>query len=497
MKRYLYLWHRWLGIVLCLFMALWFVSGMVMLFVGYPKLTPAEHLQRLPVLAQEDCCLALDALLQASGRNEAPQRLRLTSVGGIPHYQLGYADGSQLTLDARSGQRIERIDAAQALASARQFAGTAAVQYLRELDEDTWTHSKGLDRHRPLHLLALDDAPQRRVYVSGRSGAVVLDVTANERRWNWLGAWLHWLYPLRGGALDGWWADIVIYLSLAATFLAVLGLTVGLLRWRFTRRYRNGSHSPYGGFARWHHLGGLLFGLLLIAWIFSGLMSMRPWQLLASQSQLALQDYQGASLAPAQFALSPTQALARFADAGLAARELEWRLLGGQGYLVAYGAPGQSRILPMTANAVVLGQLPPQVLEQAARRLLPGVNAEFEWLQAYDFNYYQRAEQSMNGYQDKRLPALRVRFADAAGSWVHIDPYSGALIDQLDENRRSARVLFNLLHSWDWQPLLARPLLREGLIIAFSLGGLLISLSGAVLGWRRLRRSVRRRSHPV
>ena len=27
MKRHLYLWHRWLGIGLCLFMALWFVSG--------------------------------------------------------------------------------------------------------------------------------------------------------------------------------------------------------------------------------------------------------------------------------------------------------------------------------------------------------------------------------------------------------------------------------------------------------------------------------------
>ena len=47
-KRYLYLWHRWLGIALCLFMALWFVSGVVMLYVGYPKLTPAEHLAHLP-----------------------------------------------------------------------------------------------------------------------------------------------------------------------------------------------------------------------------------------------------------------------------------------------------------------------------------------------------------------------------------------------------------------------------------------------------------------
>ena len=44
MKRYLYLAHRWLGIGLGLFVLLWIVSGVVMLFVGYPKLTPEEHL---------------------------------------------------------------------------------------------------------------------------------------------------------------------------------------------------------------------------------------------------------------------------------------------------------------------------------------------------------------------------------------------------------------------------------------------------------------------
>ena len=46
MKRYLYLTHRWLGITLCLFMAMWFFSGLVMMYVGYPKLTPAERLTR-------------------------------------------------------------------------------------------------------------------------------------------------------------------------------------------------------------------------------------------------------------------------------------------------------------------------------------------------------------------------------------------------------------------------------------------------------------------
>ena len=43
---------------------------------------------------------------------------------------------------------------------------------------------------------------------------------------------------------------------------------------------------------------------------------------------------------------------------------------------------------------------------------------------------------------------------------------------------------------------LERPWLREVLIIVFSLGGLAISVTGIVLGWRRLQRGSGRRRAP-
>ena len=42
LKRWLYLTHRWIGIVTCLLFAMWFVSGLVMLYVPFPELKPAE-----------------------------------------------------------------------------------------------------------------------------------------------------------------------------------------------------------------------------------------------------------------------------------------------------------------------------------------------------------------------------------------------------------------------------------------------------------------------
>ncbi|HAV86674.1 MAG TPA: sodium:proline symporter, partial [Pseudomonas sp.] len=120
MKRYLYLAHRWLGIALGLFVLAWVVSGVVMLFVGYPKLTPEEHLSRLQPLSA-DCCIAPGAALAASGDPRTPLSLRLTGAGGSPRYLLDYGDGPLLAVDARSGKRIQQIGAAEALASARQF----------------------------------------------------------------------------------------------------------------------------------------------------------------------------------------------------------------------------------------------------------------------------------------------------------------------------------------------------------------------------------------
>ncbi|WP_404941022.1 PepSY domain-containing protein [Pseudomonas danubii] len=489
MKRYLYLWHRWLGIVACLFMALWFISGVVMLYVGYPKLTPAEHWSRLPVLQLDDAPIELKQVLHAADPELAPSSIRLTTVAGAPRYILEYPGPRKVAIEADSGLRALPTDRVEALAAARQFAPGVAVRDRGTVNGDMWSQSRALDADRPLLRVATADAERRLLYVSGTTGEVVRDATATERGWNWIGAWLHWLYPLRGIGIDGAWGPIVTYLSLAATLMAVLGLAVGVLRWRFKRTYRNGSHSPYQGFARWHHVGGMLFGVLLITWIFSGLMSMNPWKIFSSSQPLSVAAYQGAPLHAAAFPLNAAQALQRFADDGLQARELEWRMIGGKGYVIGYDGAGRTRILAMD-DQQVLRQFNPDTLRQAAWAIRPERPMVVQQLAAYDFYYYAREPHSMMGHLQQRLPVLRVRFDDPAQTWLHLDLHTGAIVGQLDQPRRASRWLFGLLHSWDWLPLLANRPLWDLWMILFSAGGLLISVSGVVLGWRRLGRAL-------
>ena len=128
----------------------------------------------------------------------------------------------------------------------------------------------------------------------------------------------------------------------------------------------------------------------------------------------------------------------------------------------------------------------PAELQAAAARLLPDPVARTELLRDYDLHYYSRAAHTMTGGGDKPLPVLRVVFADAHATWVHIDPHTGAVLDKSDTHRRASRWLFALLHSWDWGPLLARRPLWDGVLIVLSLGGAVLSLTGVVVGWRRL-----------
>jgi hypothetical protein len=97
----------------------------------------------------------------------------------------------------------------------------------------------------------------------------------------------------------------------------------------------------------------------------------------------------------------------------------------------------------------------------------------------------------MTGGGDKPLPIWRLVFDDAHATWVHLDPHTGAVLGRSDTGRRTSRWLFAMLHSWDWLPLLERRPLWDIVLVALSAGGTLLSVTGVVIGWRRLGRKLR------
>ena len=75
MTRVLATLHRWISIVLCLMFALWFTSGIVMIYVPFPSLSDSERIDRAAVIDISKVN-SLSEALDATGVKTA-NRLRL------------------------------------------------------------------------------------------------------------------------------------------------------------------------------------------------------------------------------------------------------------------------------------------------------------------------------------------------------------------------------------------------------------------------------------
>lgn len=489
MKRFVYLLHRWSGIGFSLLMLPWVVSGVVMLFIGYPKLMPQERLQALPALDGAACCVPVDVALSHSRAAAQVQEITLTSVGGQPRYRLREGDGTLLLVDAASGRLLPPADEAAALAGARAFLPGAAATLLGQVEDDRWTHGRALDAHRPLYQVQMDDAQQTLLYVSSRTGEVVLDAPQMQRYWNFVGAWLHWLYMFREGSSDPVWTWLLIVLSAVGTLSVIAGACAGLWRWRFQGRYKSGRHTPYRSLPmRWHHVTGLAFGLMLILWMFSGLMSMNPLGIFnAAHGRPDVAAYRQGLPGAVRPALGTSAALSALHRAGFAASELEWRVLAGEPYLLARSASGDSRLLLRTGSGwAVQTQWPDEPLIAAAAALRPAPIASAETLREHDAYYYERQEASMYAGNVRSLPVLKLSYADEGLTYVYLDPRSGDLVQSVDRTQRVGRWLFNLLHSWDLPAWLKAGMAREAVLILLSVGVLLVAATGIVIAGKRL-----------
>ncbi|MBK7615465.1 MAG: PepSY domain-containing protein [Vitreoscilla sp.] len=505
-KRLLYLSHRWLGVLLCLFFAPWFISGVVMMYVGHPKLTAPERLAHLPALTAPASLLSPQQALQAAGLGErvADLRLAVASAGQAvylvtpaptaagaeqPKGKKGRRKADTVVVDAHSGQVLNAFDQGAAMVSATAFmGGRTGLVYAGTVTEDAHTHSKALDPHRPLHLVHTGDADGTWLYVSSRTGEVVRDAPAVERNWNYLGSWMHWLYPFRGNVFDPYWSDIVIWLSVAGTVVVLLGLVNGLLRWRFDGHYKSGSRSPYQSrMMRWHHVYGLLFCAISLTWVFSGLMSMNPWGVLNGGAPPGKTEaMQGGPLKVNGDFMAPTEILQRNGNASV--RELQWLRLLRKDLVMVNGPHGMQQLLDARNGQPYV---PTQdEIVTAAARLRSEPITEVALQREADFYYYSREPHTMSG-GEKPLPVLRLAYADEHHTVAYVDPRTGSLVQQVDDARRVRRWLFSLLHSWDWLPLLNHRPLWDVVMVGLSVGGTVISLTSLVIGWRRLRTKAR------
>jgi len=477
--------HRWLGIVVGLLMTVWCLSGFVMMYVDYPQLTPAEQLRGLAPL-QMPAAAGLERIKLPDDTSISAVRVEMLAGRPVLHIQpaapaepaIAQMRTMHTAYDLATGAPLESVGADQAEAVARGFgtqAGIAGdVRALSETGMDQWT-VQTYRRNAPLYRADYADAAGTHIYVSGKTGEVVQDTTRFERFWGWLGAVPHWLYPTllrQNGAL---WTQVVIWTSLIGCFLTVTGMWVGIARLR--RRQDGTIGSPYSRRKLWwwHHMFGLFFGILTLTWVASGLLSMNPWDVLASKAGFT--EREALTGGPMRWdALSQALAQADALPAGTV--RLEAAPFGGQLFLSAIDAQGEATRLDAQGRPAPLAQAE----LSSALAWAPGI-ASLELMRSEDGYYYAHK-------QPVRLPVWRAILTDSERTRLYIDPQTGRLLRAVDSNGRIYRWAMHGLHSLDLPGLRSRPVWDIVVLPLLTLVTL-VCATGTWMGVDKVRRDLR------
>jgi hypothetical protein len=486
-RKWAILSHRWMGVAFCVLFATWFVSGIVLMYWDYPGVDTRDRLAHATPLDAARIQLTPEQAYARLDTAQTPSQVRLSMLDGRPVYRFQFS-GLPSIVYADSGQLADEFSPDMALRIATVWTGqpASAAKFEGSLSqEDQWTVSGEFRAWRPL--LKYSWPAGAEVYVSQVTGEVVQATTRGSRMGAYFGAIPHWLYftPLRKDGLL--WSKVVIWASGVGTVMTVFGLLVGVLLYSPSqKRYRfpqGPSSIPYAGQKRWHTMLGLLFGLVTCTWVFSGMLSMEPfdWQTPADASRLA-KALRGGSLPLSGFAAKqPRAALAQVAS-DLQVKELELTSFAGEPVYLARESPERLRIIPV--NGSPAAQFDPArvtgVLAQASR---PDELAEVRVVSTYEPYYVDR-------HHTRPLPVLFVRLRDSQSSTYYVDLKTGRIVQSYAAGTRWSRWLYHGLHSFDLPWLYRHRPAWDITVLTLMLGGTALCVTALVIGWRRLRRKV-------
>jgi hypothetical protein len=493
-KKLLYLSHRWLGIAICLFLLMWPVTGIVMMYVGFPSLTSQERLASLPNLNAQTVLVAPSPLIEAIGADSVDS-LRLTTILTRPAYLLKTKEGKFHSIFADTGEKIPAITPDRAALAAQSFyhhaqtnsssEPTSALNAKPSIAQenvivDQWSVSSSLNLHRPLHKIALNDVEDTHLYVSTASGEVVRDTTKHERVWNWLGANLHWIYPFQLRQHASVWHWVIVVLSSWGVLSVLTGGTIGLMRLRLRKRYRGKDITPYRGINKIHHTLGLVCVVFLFTYMTSGLLSVNPFGVFSSNASCQISESVYAGNLQKNSIELHRDNIHQLIKNNNDLKEIRFYWVADRVYPI--GITLNTRKL-LKDNV----QQPLRVLvDHAVRKAsihcdVNNAIIQTSKLDAFDHYYY-----SHHG-SNRPLPVYKIELNDKEKTWIYINAHTGEWIFSKTSKQRIQRWLYNGLHSLDFLLLTERRPLWDFTVITLCLLAAVMAFSSMVIAFKRLR----------
>ncbi len=466
--------HRRLGLVLGPAVLLWFLSGAVLLWVPYPSLTEGEWFSAAGALSMRECCVSFPSLIKKLERPDRIESLRLRMVGDRPVVVAQSLNGSLAAVSADRGdvlapftqEGIERI--VQPVAAGRMIEAAELIDY------DVWTVHQRFDPYRPLWKVQLSGERRAVLYVSSVTGDVVQDTTADERRWNLIGAVVHWWYWPWLRRHWEWWDQVVWWVSAIGTVTVVAGGLILGREWA-----KHGWSGLLTGRGKVHRVLGVIAGIAAYCLMASGWLSMDHGRWF-SDGKVNAEDrerFMGGRLTVRDMEAMPDISTTM---ASGPVKEIRLTKLAGVIHVIARMSPVKQAVLTAPSQAEAPSDTVSDEVVTAAARSLLGDDA---------LTISKRGENASPSCSatdnDTELPFLQVETSGHESRGLLIDGRIGAAMERLDSSRRLYHQLFDSLHRWDVLWLSQHCDLRRILMSLWCVCGAGLAGSGIWVGLRR------------
>jgi hypothetical protein len=499
MRAYLWKLHQWLGLLSCIGILMWGLSGITHPIMSRLQPKPAAF---MPPALQWDAgsTPSPKAALSALGITRLVS-LHTVQLDGRMHW-LAHADEARagVLLDAQTGAVLAQGEARLAEALARHYTGlqqdqVTSVRLVTAFDDDylpvnrllpVWQVSFARDDH----LNAYIDTRQMRLATLGDD---------TKRAMGRFFRWAHtWQFMDDAPGLQR---------ASMSTLLACIGFSAltGLYFW-WAMRASAARRLATRPMSRWHRRLGLTVALTSLTFAGSG--AYHLWHDALSSPVQTASTAQARSVSDMSDAA--WQALQQ-ATAGKPMGRVDWVAFNGGSAWWASG-PGQG---PGKAQVAALAQASPEheahahhhhastpdtgtshskallidaqghTVPDAARTLARALAQQHSGLPADHITQVDMVSHfdGEYGFLNKRLPVWRVAFDAPGHPRYYVEPGTGALAARVDDSDAREGWSFSTLHKWNIGSIDKD--LRDVLGAAFALGNVLVALMGLTLFLRR------------
>lgn len=474
--------HRILGTMLSVLFLVWFLSGFVMIYHTFPRVSAQDKLARMDYLTP-----GLPSIGELSSR--LPEGEKITSLT-LNRY-LGQTvfhirtNKENYDLPADSAVSLPSIDRTRILEVASHWCGApvAQIDTLHKLDQ--WIPFGYLKKEFPIYKFLFADAARHQLYISSVTGEVLQYTDSKSRLWAWLGAIPHWVYFTRLRQDASLWIDTVIWLSGIGCVMCIAGICWGIRDVRIARKKKK-TLTPYKKkWYRWHHLTGFVFGLFVLTFTFSGMMSLAevPGWLSRPRSEVnARKVFHQKTRIPSDYTLDYRRVIAAYPNT---IRQLVWGSFNDYPFYSLQTDSDKPLIIDASTSEI----RPLALTEDYVLRSITQVHGtegdiNIHLLNAYD-SYYISRKRNLD------LPVWKVSVEDVDNSTYYINPATGSY-RYINNTSRWRHWMYPALHSFNIPGLANNPVLWNIVMWTTMLGGTVVSLTGVILGCRYLLRKLKR-----